>query len=322
MDPRVALECVGHYSEEFWRRMSSSAAVYAVCALPDTACEVELHDMRRDYSLDSLHHLLSARVHLELHRALYPVAAASDFVGLSLPVLHEAGVPVPVSVASSEEDAWLLYMSAVSLEGWELAAADPAACAWCALSAIMRCRRRLLGCGRALANGNLCLPLPTELRDLTFRECTFIAGGFTVERLRSLPGPFAPGDRQRALLGNVVSFPQNAASVVRELPRHASEAGELLTVFFPSEHAMPAHYRLKQYVVRRRHVLAALLWLRRHNPSYADIIEINEEALASLPMEGFPCIRQVCLLAPSSVLPMLSRCWGDASGRCRSRRRR
>lgn len=88
--------------------------------------------------------------------------------------------------------------------------------------------------------------------------------------MHTLPGRTSPANRQRGFSGNVISFPQNSASIAGILPRHPDEAAELLTVFFESEAPTPGHSK-GPYVVRHAHVLACLVWLQKHNPFYADV---------------------------------------------------
>ena len=139
---------------------------------------------------------------------------------------------------------------------------------------------------RALSNGNLCLPAPPLLQELTFAEQLFVAWGFTQHRLHTLPQQAAPEHRQRATYGNLICFLQSSAEVFGILSRPVSEANELLTVLFPAESAVNLK-SLPEYQVRRRHVEAALHWLKRHNPFYADVV-ISEERLALLPDDDIP----------------------------------
>ena len=134
-----------------------------------------------------------------------------------------------------------------------------------------------------LTNG---LPMPETICDLTFAETLFIARAFTVKRLHTLPGPSAPEHRQRGFSGNVVSFPQNSATIFATLPRHPDEAAELLTVFFPAA-GQEQFSNTRPYSVRRQRVLEALAWLQLRNPFFADIT-IDHHVLSLLPVSGVP----------------------------------
>ena len=276
------------YAQDFWSLMAQEGSLCAACALPSTCAHIALHDLRCDsFDLELLHKLLSARAYCERHAALCPDPRPQHFVGLPLSTLLQAGAAVPQPVRPPDADAWLLCASAQASTAWSSAAQDvtlPLPCLLCedCSHALQGRTPRLPTC--ALANGNLCLPLPQELRDLTFAERLFIARGFTVRRLHALPARAAPEHRQQALSGNVISFPQAAADILRHLPRPISDATELLTVFFPAADR-PDFANSKPYTVRRGHVHRALLWLQRHNPFYADIL-IHEENLHALPSCG------------------------------------
>ena len=148
-----------------------------------------------------------------------------------------------------------------------------------------------------MANGNLHLPAPPELQGLTEAELLFIARGFTVVKLKSLPAKGPPEARQRALLGNVISFPQDAAQLVHALPRSAASVAEMLSVFFPPEDANSLRH-IPEFIVRQARVRAALLWLQKHNPFYAPVA-LDEEALETLPQEAVPA----ALLQAARPLP-------------------
>ena len=138
----------------------------------------------------------------------------------------------------------------------------------------------------AIANDNWSGPVPPELSDLTAAEIIFISRGFTVRSLKQLRRVGDPSSRQYGLLGSTVSFPHEGASVLQQLPRTAASACELLTVYFSDGQAN--HLRFcKEHVVRRAKVQAALLWLKDHNPHYADI-EIDVDALNALPEDDVP----------------------------------
>lgn len=121
------------------------------------------------------------------------------------------------------------------------------------------------------ANDNLHVGFPPALADLTPAELLFIARGYTHCRLITLPTRGPPETRQRALLGDVVSFPQNAATVVSSLPQSIDAVNDTLAVFFPPDSA-PTLAHCPQFLVRRARVAAAICWLQTHNPHYANLI--------------------------------------------------
>ena len=131
------------------------------------------------------------------------------------------------------------------------------------------------------ANDNLQVGFPPALADLTPAELLFVARGYTHCRLITLPTRGPPETRQRALLGNVVRFPQNATTVVSSLPQSIDAVNDTLAVIFPPDGA-PTLAHCPQFLVRRARVAAAICWLQTHNPHYANLI-LDEAALNALP---------------------------------------
>jgi hypothetical protein len=158
----------------------------------------------------------------------------------------------------------------------------------------------------AMANDLYVGPVPPELADLTFIEealiarrqakCTIIhlkedqgrERGQRKKDGRMKSGPrIAPnlGTTQRGLSGNVIVFPQNPSDLGRYLPRSLEDTITPICVVFVGteppdrdwllEHATPL-------IVRRERVRSALIWLRSHNPLYADVI-IRDDHIDALP---------------------------------------
>ena len=214
---------------------------------------------------------------------------------------HSVPAPAVASGTRPPHDRWLLYLPSEPLrDAWSTAASDPflplqlALRSSCAL-ALQTPRVSLPS--RALANDNVHVPLPLPLCDLTPAELLFIARGHTHCRLITLPTRGSPETHQRALRGNVISFPQNSASLLSALPASVDSVSDLLTVFFPPEQNLQPN-RCPEFVVRRSRVRDAILWLQTHNPYYADVT-LDTEALASLPDHGIPH----SLLHAARVLP-------------------
>ena len=275
------------YSQCFWDNMSSTRAVCASCALPSSIVAVGDVDLRSPpFDTAILHACLSADVYVERHASLYPDDLPGHFVGLPLDVVASSGVPAPHPHQCTSR-AWVLHLSAGARDRWRVQACDvtsPLHCPLCDDCAVALASGRILP--RSLANGNLCLGFPPSLQDLTFAECVFIARGFTLRRLKTLPARAAPQNRQRGLAGNTISFPQNSAQVFDVLPRPLAEASDLLTVLFPAADLLDVE-RTRSFVVRQSKVRAALQWLQAHNPFYADI-EIAEEVLQTFPEGEVP----------------------------------
>ena len=304
-DPRVLRAVLARYRPALVSVLAAPPVPCAVCTtLPDDPCQVR--DLRSPlFHLPSLHHLLSAAAYLQRYRSRLPEALPSTFVGLSMSDLDSHSVPVPTDVvsqpASASPDRWLLYLRTPEAKtSWQAAATSSTSpllahlCSHCC-DALQLPRCTLPG--RALANDNLHIPLPTSLRDLTPAELMFLARGHTLCRLRALPARGPPEARQRALFGNVVSFPQDSAGVVRSLPHSPAALPEFLHVFFPPE-GVTALRTCPEFLVRRARVQAGLEWLHTHNPYYADVV-LDPKTLAELPIEGVPDV----LLRTAQPLP-------------------
>ena len=128
---------------------------------------------------------------------------------------------------------------------------------------LSKCRRSLNATSPslpsdAIANDNWAGPVPPELSCLTTAEIVFISRGFTVRSLKQLRHTGDPESRQYGLLGSTVASPQEAASVVKQLPRTLSSACEILTVYFSDGKASNLRF-CKEHTVRREKVLQALL---------------------------------------------------------------
>ena len=203
----------------------------------------------------------------------------ATFVGIPWDVLRKTCVKVPqfgpLIDATETWDGWLLYFATeAEKQAWDKAAVESPADLSC--PCCKKCHKSLNASSpqlppEAIANDNWSGPVPPELSDLTEAEIIFISRGFTVRSLKQLRRVGDPSSRQYGLLGSTVSFPHEGASVLQQLPRTAASACELLTVYFSDGQAN--HLRFcKEHVVRRAKVHAALLWLKAHNPHYADIV--------------------------------------------------
>ena len=265
----------------------------AVCAQPDSAVG-KLGDFAFANSahVKTLHELLSAKQYYDRYHAA-TADLPSTFVGIPWDVLRSTGVKVPQLDPlkdTSDSDGWLLHFATeAERQAWDKAAVETPAQLSC--SCCSKCRRALNASppklpAEAIANDNWSGPVPPELSDLTEAEIIFISRGFTVRSLRQLRRVGDPSSRQYGLFGSTVAFPHEGASVLQQLPRTVASACELLTVYFSDGDAN--HLRFcKEHVDRRAKVHAALVWLKTHNPHYADIV-IDAEALSALPDDGVP----------------------------------
>ena len=102
-----------------------------------------------------------------------------------------------------------------------------------------------------------------------------IAQVFTVMTVYRLRGG------QNGYRGNVINFPQDIKGFTDRLPRNPTSL-DVLVVRRQSANEPTA---FRDFVVRRGKVASALLWLKRNNRYYKDII-INDKILQSLPEDG------------------------------------
>ena len=166
---------------------------------------------------------------------------------------------------------------------------------------------------RALVNDLWEGPLPDELQDLSVAEKLMIARAFTFTQLHTCTRKGNPSDRQKRIQGNTISFAQDAALLLLDaLPLHPSKLGDFLVLYFTDEDYKTSRYS-RQYTVRRQKVQDALMWLRLHNPFYADI-SVDKDILASLPEDGIPPELEERIMCSEAHTPSLQQCGpADAS---------
>lgn len=162
----------------------------------------------------------------------------------------------------------------------------------------------------ALANGLWIGNVPHELRDLTLPEQMLLSLQFPRVYIMKL----YPKDRQvaghpeqlqRGMAGNLVSLACNVEKIVdmltgNLLPRPPRILASVIAVSFVGTGRLPKKWLKETFRVRRRRVYEALLWLKNHNPLYADY-NISEEQLNALPEDGIPLEIAVTLRGSSDV---------------------
>ncbi|CAE8630379.1 unnamed protein product [Polarella glacialis] len=266
----------------------------SVCALRTSVADMRgLHVAAKENNFERIHSLLSARNYHARHHS--PDAAMPPhYQGLPWDTLRATAVPAPVHCFSPEssllqilretDDAWLLHLQAGPAEAayHDCLAATSSVCLPCCLE----CHRSLTGKHPrmprlALANGNWAGPVPPELADLTEAEQLFCARGFTVRKMKLLKASGAPDHRQKALVGGTIAFPQEGAQLLNILPRRVSDVVEMITVYFTGIDKVVLGRR-NEFIIRRSKVSAALTWLQKHNPYYADVV-IDSTLLEELP---------------------------------------
>ena len=117
--------------------------------------------------------------------------------------------------------------------------------------------------------------VPHELQGLTEVEEMLIAHALPIMRVYIKPGG------QRGYSGHCINLPQNVKELATSLPRYLKDLAVIIVKL------KGKHNTFKDVNVRRDKVRKALLWLIHNNPHYAQL-EIDEEALNSLPENGVP----------------------------------
>lgn len=138
----------------------------------------------------------------------------------------------------------------------------------------------------ALANDLYLGPIPYELRDLTVVEEAMIArcrAKAWIVQLKET-GVHLP-NTQRGLKGHIIIYPQHPEDLATVLPPSVDNIITPICVIFvgsspPTKEWLEEH--AKPLMVRKEKVRAALVWLKRHNPLYENVI-IDSSAVDSLP---------------------------------------
>ncbi|CAB4030858.1 ATP-dependent DNA helicase PIF1, partial [Paramuricea clavata] len=127
----------------------------------------------------------------------------------------------------------------------------------------------------SLENSMIPSPVPTELQNLTQVEEMLVARALPIMRVYIKPGG------QRGYSGHCVNLPQNVKELATSLPRYPKDLSVIIVKVKGKDNSF------RDVAVRREKVHNALLWLVQNNPHYAEL-EINEDALNSLPENGIP----------------------------------
>ncbi|KZT55302.1 hypothetical protein CALCODRAFT_437395, partial [Calocera cornea HHB12733] len=92
---------------------------------------------------------------------------------------------------------------------------------------------------------------------------------------------------QRGMSGHILVYPQKPESLVNILPLQVHQLADLVCVVFVGANPPSREWLVENarpLVVRRRKVMAALMWLKANNPLYSDV-RIDETALNGLQEE-------------------------------------
>ncbi len=127
----------------------------------------------------------------------------------------------------------------------------------------------------SLENSMIPSLVPHELQNLTQVEEMLIARTLPIMRV------YIKSGGQRGYSGHCVNLPQNVKELAMSLPRYPKELSVIIVKVKGRDNTF------KDVTVRREKVHNALLWLMHNNPHYADL-QIDEDALNSLPENGIP----------------------------------
>ncbi|CAF5068817.1 unnamed protein product [Rotaria sp. Silwood1] len=133
--------------------------------------------------------------------------------------------------------------------------------------------------------------VPSELQGLTIPEEKLISLYRHNSCIIKLHSPFhSTTTAQTALKGNCITFLQNVPNIVNSLPLTLNELCDTLKVIFVGAHP-PERIQLKKVLtVRKKKIIEALHWLKKHNVLYQNV-DINLKNIAQLPEDDVPeCI--------------------------------
>ena len=139
----------------------------------------------------------------------------------------------------------------------------------------------------SLANNLLLGDVPPELQALTVVEESMIArcrAKICIIQLKAQENSVLP-NAQRALHGHIIIYPQKPDNLLHVLPPTINEACIPICVVFVGSRPPSQQWlreKAKPLIVRRERVRTALLWLKKHNPLYRDVI-VDEQTLKDLP---------------------------------------
>jgi hypothetical protein len=133
--------------------------------------------------------------------------------------------------------------------------------------------------------------IPAELRGLTIPEEKLISLYRHNSCIIKLHSPFhSTTTAQAALKGNCITFLQNVPNIVNSLPLTLDDLCDTLKVIFVGAHPPERIHLRKILTVRKKKIIQALHWLKKHNVLYRNI-DINLKNIDQLPEDDVPeCI--------------------------------
>ncbi|CAM4988474.1 unnamed protein product, partial [Rotaria socialis] len=130
--------------------------------------------------------------------------------------------------------------------------------------------------------------VPPELQGLTIPEEKLISLYRHNSCVIKLHIPFhSTTTAQSALKGHCITFLQKIPNIVNSLPLRLHDLCETLKVIFVGTRP-PERIQLKKILtVRKKKIIQALYWLKKHNLLYQSV-DINLENIAQLPEDDVP----------------------------------
>jgi uncharacterized protein DUF6570/helitron helicase-like protein len=143
----------------------------------------------------------------------------------------------------------------------------------------------------ALANDTYIGDIPSELQNLSFVEELMIGlccAKCSIFQLCESRHERVTPVSQTAFRGHIIVYPQDPSSILSLLPPQIEEITSLICILFIGS-TKPSlkwlYEKAKPLAVRANKVRNALLWLKRNNRLYEDVI-LDESVLHSLPDDG------------------------------------
>lgn len=143
----------------------------------------------------------------------------------------------------------------------------------------------------SIANNTWLGGIPVELQGLTIPEQKLISLYRHNSCIIKLHSPFhSTTTAQAALKGNCISFLQNVPNIVESLPLTLDDLCDSLKVIFIGSRPPNRIHLRKVLTVRKKRIIEALQWLKKHNLLYQKI-NINIQNINQLPEDDVPeCI--------------------------------
>ena len=133
--------------------------------------------------------------------------------------------------------------------------------------------------------------VPAELQGLTIPEEKLISLYRHNSCVIKLHSPFhSTTTAQAALKGNCITFFQNVPDIVNSLPLTLDDLCDTIKGIFVGDRPLQRIHLKKILTVRKKKIIQALHWLKKHNVLYRDV-DINLQNIAQLPEDDVPeCI--------------------------------